>query len=842
MGLGLKTQIDPQEPRVIAAQGVVVHGSDRGTVRAFWYDTLQPNLRRIVTTAGAIMAPPTLGGLNAIATQSPAGGAMAGGIAAVVGAAGYGVHRAVQSFHRRGTELSITLRPELFTAMKANPAEKEYFQAMTGMDLDSLQVNPTTNLIEKIPGRIAVETTRNANTVRDEIRQGITALRSLYADIGLPLKSLESTPADVILRNTLTTTGFQQSEARWEKTIIDQFDANRSGVRDIWNNTADSPLFCVGPLGLAMPGATPDYDNLDTIGNLRRFRKAEQDVYVKKAVESIGVLMKGDPSRDGIGLESVKAIRSSIATKKDGQETNTAAGNRAKEARKKIEALDTTKTETAGKKTPLKVFATTQEAPKKIERTLREEFKLTIITDIPTTIDTEITRLKDELNTAYNGGDSLSKQHTEARRNWLDVYKTEFEDVSRRRAAALGTTTGSVDNADVKAIATERANLQHPEKDQLSKEIKDRDDRIQKLTELKDASQEAIKTQQETESATLENLPKELSETQKAYDDLVAPAGGAPTITPAELGSKTFDELVVLATNPPYSISNTTPEEKAELRKTILRAKSEHEARQIEIYDISPVVQVDVYNQIVNPAVGGGTLNANDLFTMSDAQLTNLLHNPPYRWSTDPAFTTSNLEALQHAQTEARKKLRIRYQTSLDVQIKDLDQQIEVQNKIVKSADETTENTKGIIELTDRLLNPTRQGEIFTKAVQIPDSIATFTDSVDIGATNNTYSEQERTVNAPRGYYETLNLLFNYQDTPNRGAEFQKLHKVFPPEQLAERMHNAFNLGLTAPFTMKDALDQINGHIAVTRNISYPQLYTGFRDMINQLANEVNAL
>lgn len=349
-----------------------------------------------------------------------------------------------------------------------------------------------------------------------------------------------------------------------------------------------------------------------------------------------------------------------------------------------------------------------------------------------------------------------------------------------------------------------------------------------KKTELEAEHETAQNEFAQKEDALLENIPKDLVKTKAAYETFVRVPPG--TITPTELENETIDQLIIRATAPPYNMPNATAEEQKALRDMLLRAKTEHKAMQIEEYDQSPQIQRDAFTFVIEPPGATPTINPDNLLTMPQQQLKNLLSQPPYEWSEQID------DSLLLAQQEAKRKLITRHGVYLEEKIKDLDQQIQAQDKIIQNAG-NLEKIKETLVMTDIILK--RQEKIFKEAIAIPLDTQKYTDPKPVQNTDAEYSQTERDLALPKAYYEILNVLFDYQyggkigdKTLTREEYFQRIHNFLPEDKLLGIMWKY--MGIPGPFNFSN-LDP-NSFTSNT------ELVIGFRKIINDLGKETIAL
>lgn len=123
-----------------------------------------------------------------------------------------------------------------------------------------------------------------------------------------------------------------------------------------------------------------------------------------------------------------------------------------------------------------------------------------------------------------------------------------------------------------------------------------------------------------------------------------------------------------------------------------------------------------------------------------------------------------------------------------------------------------------------------RQGAVFANAADVIERIADFNMNP---ITADRYTAAEVALAQPRGYYELMNILFNYQNRGDREAYFRKISTALPPQQLANVL-DASLLGLVPPFTINDVLTEMQFDVAAG-NLQYENIRGALRNVINDL-------
>lgn len=731
---------------------------------------------------------------------------------------------AIRWFLDKSPDIKLVPNADLFKAMQGDDAKKAYFKTMTGMDLDDYQV--AGNRIQKVQGRVP-SSNRDPKELQKEATKVILARRAFLGSFA-DLKKLDSSPHEQLARNTIVKNGFEQSSVILYQDIIDELQVNQGGIRDWADRGVDDPNFCMSVgVGFMGPGI-PDYENLDTVGNIERWEQASFAILDKMSVSQLGDAIH----QKNVGLKSdVKARAAS-----------TVESARKQEAKTQQSELEAKKTDIAGKKESFKTFDEKETAIKKLEKDLVERFGLPFGTDFVGAIDAEVTKLTDELNGAV-GVLGLKEQSLVARQNWQREYDTQYAGIATAWRAGMGA-ADRLDMAAVKESATAAADMRYgDERKRLERDVSDREQRVLNLNNLKDQYGKAIKALAEAEAELVRNVPKDLNETSKSYEILINPAGGGATIADTDLDKKTVDELIKDATRSPYSIRNRTPEDKENLRRLIIRAKTERRARLVGDYS-SPGTGSEIasFNSVV--AAPGTTINEDALLSMPDGQLLHKLNTDavyaPIRIALVAPRTIRDI--LNEAKKVAQSKLALRYKISIEEQVKDFDEQIKTQQGIIDKEDKKEAKAKEKAGYADAILS--RQGEILRQHARVKKEVDKFTDNTALVNTDTTFTEAERAKGQPKGYYEMMNLLFNYQAKQGleRASYFEKLYQFMPPKELARRLNESFGLG-----TMGAGATDINIILQAIQNrikshgadkISYSEIIDGLDKFMVQLGKE----
>lgn len=716
-------------------------------------------------------------------------------------------------------EMCLAADTDMFRAIKGNKEEKEYFQAITGLDLDNLDVY-TSGRLRKVSGRV-LNTNRFAKDAQNEALKALGARRDFLKNIGVVAKRLDTLPEEPILRNTVVEKGFGQDDTLWVREVIRIFSPNSGGIKDLSGNNPGDPTFC-----RPSPAGRFDWNLLNRVENVQRFNRARREILAKMATDLL---------KDALNQEGAH-IKTDVDKRKD----STVDSARKQEAKTKQDALNNNKEEAEGKKDSFKTIGEKEAEIKKLEKQLDEDYKLpTFGVGFVGAIEKEVDTLNNELN-GVAGASGLKAQLQATRSNWQGEFDTQYTATIASWRKGMGA-ADKLDNELLKQSATVAADTKHgDELRRLENEVREKSKKVTDLNSLRDQYQKATKGLAEAEVEVVRNIPKDLTETSQAYEELVNNPGPPPsTITDVDLDKKTVDQLIKKATKPPYKKKNKTPTEQEELRKLIIRAKTERRARLVEEYNPSgTTAEVKSFDDVIN----GGVVSANALLSMPDKQLLHIL-------DTDPAYATLRAvgkltrDILDEAKKVAQRKLSLRYRFSMEEQVKDFDDQVKVQQEIIDKEDEKEKKAKEKAKGTSDIMG--RQGEIFHQSLKIKDETDRFASVAKLTNADTTYSQAERQKGLSKGYYEMMNMLFSYQSEQGleRTKRFEELYAFMPPKELARRLNESLGLGVSGvgateiDIVLTRLRDRVRGMPGVDK-ISYPELYSSFRKLINQLGKE----
>lgn len=781
---------NPGSRTEMGATGKVQTGEGMGAVRRLWEDKLKPygDLIGAVGTSSGILG--TVGLF--------AGGPKGAAVGAVVPPAVAAATLAGRELWKEGTTYQNLTSAQAFQTLSNSLTlgERDYVKKMYGIDLNDFQVSGNT----VIPDPNRPQRSTGIDDLQNSIAQNLKTRRDFYLHLNVPKDKLDTLPEEFLLRpyTGMNDLRMEDTSLRMQRRFLDEYYNPRDAIQDRAHRRP-------GQLGFN-PNA------MDVEGNLRRFNEARVKMMTDEAQEYIKYMESTKvPDRK----HSVEAIKSKLATIDSGEKKQ----ERAKEY---TAAKEKATTEKDDAQKELDKFDAIDQKQKDLSATLKklEDKGITVTAptsnDVNRVVNAQITALNNELKTAPGVTPlGLENQRDEVKRRWIARKQAENTAGLAAARAALGANDrlSTEQQNDILQNATDIANSEFGATlSELESQISERKNTIQELRDLEGQFRDASKALQEEERRLISQSPKELGQMHTAYESLISPGGA--TITEADLETKSVSQLIEDATKAPYNLPNKTEEEKDRLRKLIVDAKAEQKARQQETYDPGPKDQLDAYNNVVimPPLVGPtlpGVITADMLLTLPDTQLSQILAtNPAYAALRAAApyppkprgfvgpwyFDTRGYIAL--AKQEAQRKLLLRTRDRLEFTVEDSESEIKRLQKEIDAVNLDKEKTQ--LEVARDILQ--NQEHIFSnvgKVVRGRD-VDKFMNvhKLTRRSKDTTYTEAEKATAAQEGYYEFLDLMFDYKERPDRNEYFKKLQAVLGPKELALMLNNALDLDL----------------------------------------------
>jgi hypothetical protein len=822
------TTNEPGERDDVVEPGVYRQGKDQGQGAAnrAWHGTIRPKLHEIGpeehlgkfravvgTLAGSAMAGADIGGR----TDGLRGFVIGGGVGFAAGVAGLVGGNETGKLFRTGKTLETKRSVDALAALQANADEVAYYKIMYGIDLMGFDVNVADQTI-----RVAANADRqNITRMRDEGLQALELRRDLYKDLGVPEDRLDTTP-ELNLFESATLGGFEQSSSRVGRDILDAY--YEGGVWD--------------------PAVHTLAENQD------RMTKARSQVMTKLASEYI---RNEQDVKNRSKDRPVATMRAKL-----GEYGGDDPAVMARRLKKENERKDKLTTEKTAREAELSQFKKSDEDGETLQKTAEElrqpPYSLPIpanptSVDVNTIVNGQLTILNDSLRNRATPPTGLRVDLQTAQRDYNAELAAERRRLTTDARAGMGTkdTLSEETKRNIEKEAADHATFLHgADIERLTQEIAEVEKTIVDLKKLEETYRDTSKGLAEKQRELLVNAPKELVATHRSYDTLRRTAGA--TITDVLLESQTVDQLITMATVPPYSLPNGTPAEQAALRKMIIQAKSELKGRREEIVNPSPRDQKRAITEIALRT--GLPITVDDLLTKPDAELIHLLStNAAYAGlRAGIAARGSDIRSeLALAKAEAAKRLRNRYRAELEEGIKDDEKQIEAIDTKAKDLTPTLNAEKVQIQtsldMIDRQESLYIAAEKITHDVDMRDKITNLSTYKTADKAILSQSEQDLVdkKRVPRGYFELMDIFFDYRTRTdrNRSEYFSQISTVLPPDKLARLLNQSLGLGVRN--SLPAVLTAMNTRIEAG-TLDRKHLRIGFNAITDRLQEEALAL
>jgi hypothetical protein len=188
-------------------------------------------------------------------------------------------------------------------------------------------------------------------------------------------------------------------------------------------------------------------------------------------------------------------------------------------------------------------------------------------------------------------------------------------------------------------------------------------------------------------------------------------------------------------------------------------------------------------------------------------------------WDAAGNAVNANLTRLNQAVDVAQNRFRVRFAITQEMG-EDLGRLVTRQQRRIEGVNfrEDLDRITPIVDMAKR------QGDIFRDSPDILREIDRFTDVNPIAPTDQNFTQAERDLGASSGYYEFINLLFNYRQKEytgnmNREAYFRRIQTVLNPDRLAVLLNGSLNLGIAGPgIPFETVLQEIRRRRTVLRS------------------------
>lgn len=723
----------------------------------------------------------------------PVGGALIGaglipGVATIAGGA--------SSIFKDGIKIDLKRCGETLKALGNVPGEREYMMQVLGIDTENFVVNASGDVVKNLGH---VDRSRPMSGVKNEIFQGLFLRRQFLGALGVPPNTMDALPEQFIFQTSNDPLlSPEQTGTHWSKRIEEKFDSNNSGGTEA--------------------------------EKLVRFMKARKDVMMEYLIDHLVKVSDNTESSASITRFQEKRVRkgergAELAEKKVASD-------------KKIAQLDKEKTELVD---PAKAAEEYQEAQKNLEIAL-EGFKK----DYPAKGIDKISTIIDQLNKSLD--DVLTpgtiafreKAIADAKENALNVALTNAANALPAKAdqTFIAARMSSIEEAINK--------MYDPQLKRLEAESTKINEKITHLKAIKIQYENAQKVLSEKSQALLGYSGRINPTTIEAnYNVIGGPNPNSVGITDAQLGILSIDELMV-EINRVNRINNAKGWTEAGNnnpvnRQLVIDAVAEAKARLKEAIDPDKIDRDTYYNQIT----GWGIPPISDvqLRTLSRSQLLNLIHISNGAGNGGWAIGRDVVRGseLDKAIAEAKNRIILRYSGTVEERIKDLTNQAESERERMENI--SFKDDLDVLDVVGNLMDS--QGKVFANAYLIASNSEQFTNRDLIAPSDPIYSQEEKEIGAPQGYWEIMDAMFGYKTKVDRNSYVPKMLKVFPPKALAREIVNSLILaGMPLPSQASNfeninfALAALNGRIN-----SNPPMFNGFdtRRMITDIVNNLRA-
>lgn len=775
--LGLHTAADPGgERKTLGDTMRIRRGINQGVFNRFEQEVLE---RMGMGRLGGVAATLISADIGGIFSNSLQGFLTGGAIPPAI----YGAYRTLQSYRREGLVFDVKQCSAALNVIKNDPAEKAFVKRVMGIDTDDFVVNGVNDIIST-PGRSA-ETVKNADVLEMEALRGIYARQEFYTSLGIPLKGLDALPEQFLYAATWDLQQ-EQTGARWQDRVQDEFKPNAGGIRDTAGIFRGTPTFNI--------------NGLDFEGNLRRYQEARRKV--------LGEYVSSFITKEGARGKTLNHV--DIYTKKIA-ELGTPEGKAKRTA--ESAKLKTTLTLDKGIIEPDKVTADTYKVSLGELKKARQEgvdalAGITVGGASVSTIEDAIKKLK----TLNQAGVSADIGGT----NLVSFYDKNLDINTRKNARYAG----------IPATVARGTPEYRDERNLIDAEFQNE---VDKLNEDKAFVNETIISLQKIQTTLKAKQDGfvETSDTAKKIKTIDSYAKDYQTvtgfgITEADLQTLPFDQILtqINAANTANPAIGWPAEQnsRVDLRGRILHAVIEANARLANPLLAAPGAE---FTNLTNPT--GLNISENQLRTLTQPEITAFII------ARGGAATPSEINT---AIDVANQRFDARTSTISDR----LDQMTEqINQQEAKIAGVNVDQDVALLTATKDLIE--RYGTARNLSLDILAKQADFVNVTLVTAADKAYTPAEIALNQPRGYYEFMNLLFDYRGKTSRNEYFGTVQKLLPPIRLAESLRDSLGLPVPPGADMATVLPAIQARINAGA-ISSTDFSSAIRDIVHALRDE----
>lgn len=787
----------------------------------WWQNMNRAGVAGALIGSGGLLGSVT-GGLAALFTGSPEVAATA----AAVGLAAPTVAEGASVMFGRGVAITnVTENVDSFNIIRNSPAEAAFMKAVLGFDVRDYEVvnvvNPATGLPEPRINRRdranwSHQSTISADTLQKFVFSNILTRIKFYKEAGFDEDKIDALPEQFL--TLYTGNGPEQTGSYWEDEYVNELN-NAGGIRDGAGNRSGDPA------------CDFDINGLDRVGNLRRSMRARGRV-ITRTLENLARKER---------LEVLEANRSNSIGAIDkrisdlGNEGAQTTARKEDLGREKT-ALEADKTSLEGRTTSLReydnVLGALHQSRDQLARELRRitgpggvtypntEAALVALRSVQNNPGSAITIRGRLINSLF---DRINTENT-----WKG---TQYAGVP----AAYPRATGETD--------TQYTRRTQPAYDRIDAEYNTRVQRIQPDIEAVNNLITTLTTLQEQTTGQeagfrdveqrVVNVNRAL-ETQDTDFRLLRSWG----ITEAQLRTETLNQILqrVNARNGVNNAQGWAEGDNLFLENRAITINAMMEALALRI-EAQPNPAAYAARRTEFNTIRGWDISEHQLRYLTPEELEQIINEEFTRsgggrgW--DAANNAANRARLDQAMEVAQNRFRVRFAIAreMDENLGRLAtrQQRRMDGVNFRADLDRAEPIRDLLE---------RQGDIFSETPDMLREIERFIDVNTIPANDPNFTQAERDLGASRGYYEFINLLFDYRQKKyegnnNRETYFRQIQTVLNPDRLGTLLNQSLNLGIAGPgIPFQTVLEQIR-----IRRVGL-----GSEDLRHAFLNVINAL
>lgn len=721
------------------------------------------------------------GGMSEVVLATAlAGGTLAAGPLAVGAAVGGGVALGlIEAIHslRPGVELQQHLYPFALHLIKADPNEVAYINALTGINANDFMVNAVGQVV-RAPG---IAESVDLQTKQMNITELEHARVKFYESIGVHKNRLDGFAEQSLFFPipgfTLEEGALQQeqTDTLWMQDIQDVFRPNNGGVRDVLGRWPNDPSFC-----RPAAGASIDYYNnvygLDFQGNMQRFHDARRTV-LARWIERYVV-------RETVGVEKTTDYITAIDAKVKQR------GETGELRKRRTEVLIQRKTGLEGDK------------PKIVEQQIPIESyrgKLTELQKARTRLNVLAATVTDPATRAVyaNIDDTLA-----ALENAVAVAGSQVTigrvtlggDFAARRAAARTNRANGLRGVTNKLVVDGVNQIYVDEIAEIVAQEKRMTDLIEQINSMRTEIQ-TIEQDLAPRGETRRKTETVISRTNSDYRlvtgwsiNVLGPPPVRHEITPLQLLDPNLTvEQLMERVNAAYTAG------RALVPPVDVGWPPERNSRQdVRMIIENAKIEASVIRQIraINPTFAA-ILNAGvSEFRMRDLTNVDLLnevnaqmaaHIPPLLAFPNNAASLATMQSFIDFARNERERITDMRLTAIQERTERIDQEVVDLDERVKAVDFTQEIQR--LEAAKDLL--LRQETIIRRGNEVASMQGGKYTEVNPATVARGYTAAEVASGFSEGYVNLLDVMFGYQNSPNRDQLFQRFSTIMPPDRLA---------------------------------------------------------